>query len=242
MSTPTSGSDAEVTSRSPQSAAVAAVAGTNAAADGGAAGGGVPGCLNLTSYESFVNFNLDNLKALLNTGTHLHHESCTMRPDDLADLKCDLADRFYEALRWVGGLVGIPRDPSGNSPAAAFPATRAGQALACRMRETVLAAAAVLRTDAEVDGRLRRLEARAPAAAEAEREASRDDSSAGRLGQHPPPAQPAEDAFERDSGPDGRAGCAGAEAWEGGQAGCGLLPCNSGVDAGDASSNDPWTH
>ncbi|KAJ1629785.1 hypothetical protein T492DRAFT_872913 [Pavlovales sp. CCMP2436] len=204
--------------------------GVRARSAGGAAGSGAAGCLNLTFYESFVKVNLDNLKALLNTGTALHHETCTLRPDDLADLKCDLADRFYKALRWVGGLVGVLRDPSGNAPAATFPATCAGQALACRMRETVLAAAALLRTDAE-------------------REVSRDDLSAGtdgskrrRLGQHPPPVQLAEHVIERDAGPDGRAGYAGSEAWEGGQAGYGLLPCNSGIDAGDASSSDPWTH
>lgn len=215
------------------------------------------GCLSLTAFESFVNFNQDNLRTFLLTGTkHGHYPPCAMLPGDLADFKWDIADRLHSALEWVRGC-GPDEQPAPPEERSARPrsrslapppprATRAGQALAERMRGAVLAAAELLRTDPDVDERMRRLEGRART--EAEREESSDGSD-GAHARYQPPPEPA----GRPADSEAALGGCGSQACSVGSHALDpehgkldmhrLLPTaryHGGADEVDASG--PWTH
>lgn len=194
------------------------------------------GCLSLTAFESFVNFNQDNLRAFLLTGTDGHDPDCAMREDDLADFKFDVADRLFSAVEWVRGSEppgaaarGGPAAARARSHAPPMPhATRGGRALAERMRGAVLAAAELLRTDRDIDERMRRLEGRARA--QAEREPSSDGSDGAQARHEPRPQRERERGSETAA--DRRSAAAGAQDYSGDDA--------DGFDA-DAGGG-PWTY
>jgi len=54
--------------------------------------------LSLTSYESFLNFDTENLRAFLHSGTREHYRQCRTRQSTLDDMKAEVADslRFLD--------------------------------------------------------------------------------------------------------------------------------------------------
>lgn len=122
--------------------------------------------LNLTAYESFINLNAHNLRAFLQTGTAAHHPECAMCEDELLELKEDVAHRLHAALQLLsahpgtGGADGRGGAGCGAAGGASARSTRRAQREVARLREPLLAAVHLLRSDDVISGRMRTLERR----------------------------------------------------------------------------------
>ncbi|KAG8468501.1 hypothetical protein KFE25_013584 [Diacronema lutheri] len=199
-------------------------------------------CLSLTAFESFINLNEENLRAFLTTGTPAHDDECAMREDDLIDFKEDVADRMHAALEWVGGAERAVDEGARARARARTPpvprATRASHSLAGRLRAAVLAAARLLRTNADIDTRMRALEGRARARMSCER----TDGCCAPAGQ---PGQP-NAACGLDAPADGTGGAASADGREPfgecGEEGHGDALESARFFLGGDEKGGPWTH